>query len=135
MLSQNNPLSPEREVPPVKNVTWPVAPEPVNADPPTHVLSTAKHPSFKLIPFENDEVPVPCIDSMPEVSMFPVVVVDLPTPRPPETVSWLVEAWVRTERYVVVADVEVERFVVRRMRVEDAVSEVRSPTRVEVGVR
>ena len=57
----------------------------------------------RAIPFVNDEVPAPCIDSMPAVSMFPTVVVLLPTPRPVETVSWDVDACAVTARYEVVA--------------------------------
>ena len=51
-------------------------------------------------PFEKEEVPAPWIESMPEVSMFPVVEVERPTPRPVETVSWEVEAWVVEELVV-----------------------------------
>ena len=52
---------------------------------------------------ENEEVPDPCILIMPAVSMFPTVVVDLPTPRPVDTVSWDVDACAVTARYEVVA--------------------------------
>ena len=55
------------------------------------------------MPFVNDEVPVPCMERMPAVSMFPTVVVLLPTPRPVDTVSWLVDACAVTARYEVVA--------------------------------
>ena len=46
-----------------------------------------------------------------------------------------VEAKVKTFKYVVVAWVEVAKFEVRRIKVDDAVSPARKPTRVEVGVR
>ena len=52
---------------------------------------------------ENEEVPDPWTLMMPAVSMFPTVVVLLPTPRPVETVSWLVDACAVTARYEVVA--------------------------------
>ena len=52
---------------------------------------------------ENEEVPDPWTLMMPAVSMFPTVVVDLPTPRPVDTVSWDVDACAVTARYEVVA--------------------------------
>ena len=91
----------------------------------------AKQPVARFTPLVNDEVPDPCMERMPEVSMLPVVVVDLPTPRPFETVSWLVDACPVTARYEVVADVEVER-----MEERNAIEELAfttTPT-VEVGV-
>ena len=67
--------------------------------PPAHTpVGMRKQPLARAMPFVNDEVPVPCIERMPEVSMLPVVVVERPTPKPVETVSWLVEAWVVTAR-------------------------------------
>ena len=83
------------------------------------------------MPFEKLEVPVPCMERMPEVSMLPTVEVDLPTPRPVETVSWLVDAWPVTARYVVVACVEVERMEDILDMEEEAL--ITMPT-VEVGV-
>ena len=71
------------------------------------------------------------MERMPAVSMFPTVVVDLPTPSPVETVSWDVEACAVTARYVVVACVEVERIEDTLDMEEEAL--ITMPT-VEVGV-
>ncbi len=68
------------------------------ADPAQRPEDRRKHPLARAIPFVNDEVPDPCIERMPEVSMLPVVVVLLPTPRPVDTVNWDVEAWPVTAR-------------------------------------
>ena len=69
----------------LKKVTCPAPPEPSIVFPPaTHVPSMAKQPSARLIPCEKDELAdVPVITKTPVASIFPSVVVALPTPNPP----------------------------------------------------
>ena len=90
VFDQKSSLSPDRAVDPVKKVTCPADPDPVNCDPPVHTPSTAKHPVSRLIPLLKEEVPAPWTLIMPEVWMTPAVVVETPTPRPPRMVAWFV---------------------------------------------
>src|SRR3989344_7489913 len=48
-----------------------------------HVPRVEKHPSARLIPFVNDDVPAPWTLMTPVVSITPDEVVALPTPSPP----------------------------------------------------